>query len=88
MKENKVINVSFIGGIIGLFNTPRRRLEKAIQRANKEGWAVRQVQSGNPNIVFLLLSLILLIITLFLYMPTPGYMVILEREKGLEDAPG
>ena len=85
MRENKVVNVKFIGGIIGLFNVPRKRLEKVIQEANGQGWSVRQILPGNPNLIFMVVALIVLGLTLLLYMPLPGYMVVLEREKPAEE---
>ena len=79
VKENKVINVKFFGGIIGLFNVPRKRLEKVVQEENSHGWCVRQVLPGNPNPFFMILSFIVLALTVLLYQPLPGYMVIFEK---------
>jgi hypothetical protein len=80
MKENKIVNVEFFGGIMGLFNSPRKRLEKVVKAHNEEGFKVRQVITGNPNLLFLLFSIVILILTLFIYQPLPGYMVIFEKE--------
>ena len=80
-KINKIINVNFMGGILGLFTSPRNVLQNKIQNANNEGWSVRQVQKGALNPAFVILSVMILFMTCFIYMPTSGYMVILEKES-------
>ena len=80
--ENKVAKVRLIGGIIGLFISPKDRLENAMKSANAEGWRTVQVISqSSGNILVLILKLILLCLTLFLFTFADGYYVILERNK-------
>ena len=81
MKTNKVLNVNFFGGIMGLINSPRKRLEQAVNKANADGWSVRQILPGSLNPLFLIFSFIILFVTLLIYMPLPGYMVVLEKEQ-------
>jgi len=80
-QHNKILNVTLIGGIIGLLaDSPKNALNRSIKKANKEGWRVVQVipaQSG--NIFLYILRILILILTLFLYTPATGYYVILER---------
>jgi hypothetical protein len=79
MKTNELVNVMFFGGIAAIFNSPRKRLEKTIKNMNQQGWCVRQVIPAKLNIVFIALSLAVLLLTAFIYMPIGGYMVIFEK---------
>ncbi|WP_321991482.1 hypothetical protein [Marispirochaeta aestuarii] len=81
MKENRIVNVGFFSGIMGPFNTPRRRMENVVKTHNNEGYKVKQVISGNPNSLFMILSFLILILTLLIYQPLPGYIVIFEKES-------
>jgi hypothetical protein len=41
-KTNKVVRVSFSGGLLGLiFGSARGKLEEVIQEHNKQGWNLR-----------------------------------------------
>ena len=77
--QQKVVNVNFFGGIMSLINSPRKRLENVIKEHNEQGYRVAFILPGRFNIVFMLLSLIVLVVTLFIWQPLPGYMVIFEE---------
>lgn len=78
---NKVINVTLVGGLIGLLaNSPHNALNRAIKRENVQGWRVVQViPSASGNILLWILRIFLLFITLLLFTTANGYYVILER---------
>ena len=79
--ENKVIGVSLHGGLIGkLVSSRKKRLNCEIEEANAEGWRVVQVIPSSSSSFFIeLWRSILLVITLFLYTTSSGYLVVLER---------
>ncbi len=77
--QQKVVNVNFFGGIMSLINSPRKKLEKVIKEHNEQGYRVVFILPGRFNIVFVLLSMIILAITLLIWQPLPGYMVIFEK---------
>ncbi|HNW98743.1 MAG TPA: hypothetical protein PKK00_10080 [Bacteroidales bacterium] len=83
--ENKVINVTLVGGIIGaLSSSPVNRLNNAIQKANSEGWKVAGIlEASSGNLFLALLRLIILLVTVFLYTPTNGYYIVLEKPKNV-----
>lgn len=78
---NKVVNVTLVGGIIGLIGArPNNALNSRIKKENANGWKVIQViPSSSGNLLLSILRVILLIITLFLYTTANGYYVIMER---------
>lgn len=78
---NKVVNVIFTGGIIGLFAaSPQSSLNNRIKKENANGWRVVQVIPADSGNIFLyIFRLLLLLITLFLYTTSNGYYVILEK---------
>ena len=82
--QQKVVNVNFFGGIMSLINSPRKMLEKVIKEHNEQGYRVVFILPGRFNIVFLLLSMIVLVVTLFIWQPLPGYMVIFEESASNE----
>ncbi len=79
MVNQKVVNVNFFGGIMALFNSPRRRLENVIVEHSNQGYRVAFILPGKFNIFFLLFSTIILVCTLLIWQPLPGYMVIFEK---------
>ena len=82
-QTNKVVNVTLTGGIIGLLAaSPQNSLNKIIKRENANGWRVIQViPAASGNIFLVILRLLILVLTIFLYTPVDGYYVILERNK-------
>jgi len=81
MKANRVINVNMWGGILSLIDSPRKKLESTIREQNKSGWNVSFILPGKFNFIFAFISTIVLVITVFIYQPLPGYMVIFEKEE-------
>ena len=80
--ENKIVKVRLMGGIIGLFSSPKDRLENEMKSANAEGWrTVQIIPQGSGNILVIILRLILLLMTIFLFTLAQGYYIILERSK-------
>jgi hypothetical protein len=83
LKRNKVIRLSLNGGIIGLLTTnPRKALDDAIDKANQDGWNAIQIQPHKTsNLLILLLQIITLFLTIFLWTWGSGYLVLMERES-------
>lgn len=64
-KDNKVIRVSFSGGLFGLiFGSHRGKLQKVVEAQNKDGWNYVDSLVDDPNLVLIVLRLILLVLTL------------------------
>ncbi len=81
-KINKVVRVSFSGGILGLiFGSSRGKVEAVIQKHNADGWNVAEIIPDSPNLVIYLIRFILLIITLGLWTIASGYLFIMEKPR-------
>lgn len=82
-QDNKVVNVTLIGGIFALFiHSPQSALNKKIKEENANGWRVVQVMPADGGNVFLnIFRFLLLVLTLFLYTTAKGYYVVMERKK-------
>ena len=81
-KQNKVIRVSFSGGILGLlFGSHRGKLETQISKMNAEGWNLAEVIPDHINLILWLLRLILLLATLGLWTLGTGYILVFERPR-------
>ncbi len=78
---NHVERITITGGLIGLIGgSPRGTLQKSIERANEKGWHVRQVMPDqHVNLVQIVLRLIILILTLLLYTPGQGFLIVYEQ---------
>ena len=81
-KINKVVRVSFSGGLLGLiFGSARGKVESAVQKHNSEGWNVAEIIPDNPNLFLLIVRLLLLILTLGLWTISTGYLFIMEKPR-------
>ncbi|AMC11379.1 hypothetical protein Lupro_08950 [Lutibacter profundi] len=82
-QNNKVINVTLNGGIIGLLaDSPQRTLNRRIKKENADGWSVVQVIPADSGNLFLtIFRLVLLLLTLFIFTTANGYYVVMERRK-------
>jgi preprotein translocase subunit YajC len=81
-QTNKVVNVTLLGGIIGLLrDSPQNSLNRRIKKENANGWRVVQVIPADSGNIFLaIFRLLLLVITLFFYTTANGYYVIMEKK--------
>lgn len=84
---NKVVNVTLIGGIIGLFVvSPQNSLNSRIRKENAQGWRVIQIiPAASGNIFLFALRLLILMITLFLYSPSDGYYIVMEKSDASKE---
>lgn len=81
-KINKVVRVSFSGGILGLiFGSSRGKVEAVVQKHNADGWNVAEIIPDSPNLVIYLIRFILLIVTLGLWTIASGYLFIMEKPR-------
>lgn len=78
---NMVIRVTLWGGIIGLVaGNAHLKLRKAIRHHNQQGWQVVQVlEDPSGNIFVLVVRMLLLVLTIFLFTTNNGFMVVFER---------
>ena len=83
MKVNKIVRIALSGGIIGLLTTdPRRALDQRIDKENQEGWnAVYFLPHSDSNLFMLMLRLVVLVCTLFMWTWGAGYLILFERES-------
>ena len=86
-KTNKVVRISYSGGLLGLlFGSARGKLEKVLEDNNHTGWNLAEVIPDNPNLVIILLRFILLTVTLGLWTLSTSYLLILERPVEVENS--
>lgn len=79
-KTNKVVRVSFAGGILGLlFGSHRGKLESVIGANNTEGWNLAEVIRDTPNLAILFVRLLILISTIGLWTLSNGYVLVFEK---------
>ena len=82
-KENKVVRLSFAGGLIGLLaGSSRGRLERVLAEHNVKGWSLAEVVPDSPNLLIWVLRVFFLVVTLGLWTLSNGYLLVLERPKG------
>jgi hypothetical protein len=81
-KQNKIIKLTFTGGLIGLFaGNETGSLRNAIAAANKDRWKVVQIIPDNSgNILTIIGRLLLLMITIGFFTFNNGYYIIFEKE--------
>ena len=79
-KKNKVVRISYSGGLIGLLiGSSRGKLEAILHEHNKDGWNLAEVVPDNPNLIIWIVRLLLLVLTLGLWTLSNGYLLILEK---------
>ena len=83
MKRNKIDEITFVGGIIGwLAVNPKATIDNRVAEANKAGWTVVNIISGNEKYALLrLLRTVVLVVTLGLFPFGDGVYVIFEKEE-------
>ncbi|MCY4142958.1 MAG: hypothetical protein OXG08_04610 [Gammaproteobacteria bacterium] len=81
-KQNKVVHINLMGGLLGLlFTHPQRALRQRIENENKDGWNCTYfIVHQDANLFSLILKLIVLIITIGLFTWGAGYMILFEKE--------
>ena len=81
-KKNKVVRISLSGGIIGMLTTnPRKALDEAIESGNQDGWsAIYFSEHKTSNILIMMVQILVLVLTLFLWTFGAGYMILMEKE--------
>ena len=83
MKRNKMDEITYIGGLIGwLVVNPKATIDNRVAEANKAGWTVVNIISGNEqNALLRLLRTVVLVVTLGLFTFGDGVYVIFEKEE-------
>ena len=81
-KVNKVVRIALSGGIIGLLTTdPRRALDQRIDKENQEGWtATYFISHSETNLLMIVMRLVVLVCTAFMWTWGAGYLILFERE--------
>lgn len=78
--HNRIYRANMTGGILGwLGDSGRRALRYAAKEANNAGYEIVVVVPDTTNILQRLLYTAILLLTLFLWCPEPGYLVVCKR---------
>ena len=87
-RTNKVVRISYSGGLLGLiFGSARGKLEKVLADNNRNGWNLAEVIPDNPNLIIWVMRFVILILTLGLWTFSTSYLLILERPVESHDQP-
>ena len=79
-KTNKVVRISYSGGLIGLiFGSARGKLSRVLDEQNGQGWNLAEIMADNPNLLIWILRLAILVVTLGLWTLSNSYLLVLER---------
>jgi len=79
-KTNKVVRISYSGGLIGLiFGSAKGKLSKVLDDQNGQGWNLAEIMPDNPNLLIWILRLAILTVTLGLWTLSNSYLLVLER---------
>ena len=74
---NNIHRVNLSSGIIGMLVTsPKRALSQCLREASANGEELVFVLPDHQNVFQLLINLLILALTLLLWCPAPGYLVI------------
>ena len=74
-----VTSVDYSGGLIGLFMDNRKKLQNSIQASNNQGFRFRSVLPPKQTVFSLLIQIICLSLTLFLWCPIRGETLVFEK---------
>ena len=81
-KVNKSVRVGFSGGLLGaLFGNKKGKIDGILQRENADGWNLAYVIPDNRNLAIIILQLIVLVATLFLWTFSTGHLFIFEKPR-------
>lgn len=82
MKINKIDRIYLAGGLLGaLFTNPRAAIDSRVEEANKNGWNLHQIiPHTETNLFMRMLSVVLLLLTLFMWTFGAGYILVFEKK--------
>lgn len=81
--HNRIYRANLTGGFSGwLGDSSRRALRHAVQEANGQGYEVVVVVPDTINLLQRILYSAILLVTLFIWCPEPGYLVVCKRQSG------
>ena len=64
-----------------LTTNPRKALDEAIESGNQDGWnAIYFSEHKTSNLLIVLVQILVLVFTLFLWTFGAGYMILMEKE--------
>ena len=82
MKINKIDRIYLSGGLLGaLFTNPRAAIDSRVEEANQNGWNLHQlIPHRETNLFMQILSLVVLVATLFMWTFGAGYLLVFEKK--------
>lgn len=81
-KTNKVVRLSYSGGLLGLLaGRSKGKVEAVIKAENAKGWNFCEAIPDQPNLIIHLVRLLILIATLGLWTLSTGYLFIFEKPR-------
>lgn len=80
--QSMVVDVSFSGGIVGMFTSRNAKIQRELQRWNDQGYSLKHIIPPSPNFLEALFEVLILICTFAIWCPRPGLTLIFERAPG------
>lgn len=78
--HNRIFRANMSGGLVGwLGGSSKRSLANTVAQANSDGYEVVFVVRDTMNVLQALLYMLILVVTLLIWCPAPGYLVIGRR---------
>ena len=74
-----VRQMSYNGGLLGAFSSDRKKLQVEINRQNDQGYRLAHVLPGKVSALSVVVQLVCLLLTLFLWSPVYGETLVFER---------
>ncbi len=76
---NRIYRANLTGGIVGWLGvSAKRSLANAIAKANDDGFEVVFIVEDSNNLLKSILYFIILVLTLFIWCPAPGFLIIVR----------
>ena len=78
---NQIYRANLSGGLAGLFTSSKNSLGDAIHRANGNDQEVVCVIPDTVNLMTTILYSVILVVTLLIWCPAPGYLVVTRTKR-------
>lgn len=81
-KINHIERISYAGGLYGLLaGSAKGKLQAKVEELNQRGWNLHFIHSDSINLLHLILRVVILLLTLFIWTIGSSELLVFEKDR-------